>query len=47
MKERQKGFFSRYKKHILIAVAIYGLLTALLIFLSSGPQDQPFNYLVF
>ena len=47
MKNKKPGFFQKYKKYLLIAIAIYIALTVLLIFFSSGPQEQPFVYQVF
>lgn len=47
LKDNAKAFWSRYRKWILIALAVYVVATLVLIFLTRGPQSQPFVYQVF
>lgn len=39
-----RGFLARHRRVFLIAAAIYVLVIALLLLLSSGPQNDPFLY---
>ena len=41
-----RSFFSRYKKHLIVLVVLYILLTLALILLSRS-DDVPFQYQVF
>jgi len=40
-------FWSRYKRWIIAALVVYIVLTLLLVFLTGGPQSEPFIYQVF
>ena len=42
-----KSFWSRYRRWIVIAVVVYVVVTLALIFLTRGPQSEPFIYQVF
>ena len=44
--ETRQGFFSRYKKHLIVFVVLYILLTLALILLSRS-DSAPFQYQVF
>jgi hypothetical protein len=47
MIEKVKAFVARNKVYILIAIAVYILLTILLIVLSGGGESLPFVYQVY
>lgn len=47
MIEKVKAFVAAHKVYILIAIAIYLLLTLLLIVLSGGGESLPFVYQVY
>ena len=40
-------FFNKYKYYLIAALAVFVVLTVVLIVLSSGPQQGAFNYQVF
>ncbi len=44
--ETRKGFFSRYKKHLIVVVVLYIVLTVVLILVSRS-DGAPFRYQVF
>ena len=41
------SFWSRYKKWIVVALVVYVVVTLALVFLTRGPQSEPFIYQVF
>ena len=43
----RRSFWQRYRRHILVSLLVYLLLTAVLILFSGGPQKQPFVYQIF
>lgn len=47
MLDRLKGFWRRNRTYILVAFALYVLITALLLLLSSGAERSYFVYQVF
>jgi hypothetical protein len=47
LKSFAKSFWSRYRRWIVIAVVVYVVVTLALIFLTRGPQSEPFIYQVF
>ena len=44
LKQNVKTFWGRYKKTILILLALYFVLLVVLTILASGPQNEPFIY---
>jgi len=44
---RIKIFWQKYRRYVLISLAIYVLLTLILLYFASGPQEQPFIYQTF
>jgi len=45
--KKEKTFFRRYKRYIVISIAVYVVLTLLLIVLAMGPQKGAFIYQIF
>ncbi|MFO1316108.1 MAG: DUF5989 family protein [Burkholderiales bacterium] len=41
------SFWSRYRKWIIAALIVYVVVTLALVFLTRGPQSEPFIYQVF
>jgi len=41
------AFWSRYKRWIVVALVVYVIVTLALVFLTRGPQSEPFIYQVF
>ncbi|MCH2172170.1 DUF5989 family protein [Myxococcota bacterium] len=41
------GFWKRYRRYFLIAIAVYVLLMAFLLVFATSGQDEPFLYQIF
>jgi hypothetical protein len=44
---RIRIFWRKYRRYVLISLAIYVLLMLTILFLAAGPQNQPFIYQIF
>ena len=44
---RTRTFWQKYRRYVLISLAIYVLLTLIILYFAAGPQEQPFIYQTF
>ena len=44
---RIRAFWQKYRRYVLISLAIYALLTLIILYFAAGPQEQPFIYQTF
>ena len=46
-KSKIRSFWKKYRRYFIISLAIYVLLTLIILYFASGPQKQPFIYQTF
>lgn len=44
---RIRIFWQKYRRYVLISLAVYVLLTLIILYFAAGPQNQPFIYQTF
>lgn len=42
-----REFWQKYRRYVLISLAVYVLLSLVILYFAAGPQNQPFIYQTF